>query len=408
MSQSFVDYAKIYVKGGDGGSGCVSFRREKYVPNGGPDGGDGGSGGDVWLEASSNLATLIDLKLRPSLRAQRGSHGQGNQKTGRSGEDLVVLVPIGTVVLDDQGRVLVDLVQDEQRFLAAAGGKGGAGNQHYATPTNQAPRKHKEGQPGQERRLALELKMIAQAGLIGLPNAGKSTLLAHLTHATPRIASYPFTTLHPNLGVMDVDNLRRVTLADIPGLIEGAFAGAGLGDRFLRHIERTGLLVHLVAPPENLGADDDEASLEEAAEAIVYAYKLVRHELEAYSRKMVEKPELVVLTKIDLLTPAMRETLLEALRGQGLAPVGISAQTGEELDELKAALVRKLDEMHMITEDGRPTAVEPIPADVVDEPAATDEMEEVDTDAGDEEDWADDESPDDEEQVKRDTEDGAV
>ncbi len=357
MSQSFVDYARIYVKGGNGGNGCISFRREKFVPHGGPDGGDGGSGGDVWLEATNNLATLVDLKLRPSLRAQRGSHGQGNQKTGRSGEDLTVRVPVGTVVVDEEGCVLTDLVHDGQKFLAAAGGRGGAGNQHYATPTNQAPRKHKDGEPGQERRLILELKLIAQAGLIGLPNAGKSTLLAHLTHATPRIASYPFTTLHPNLGVMDLDDLRRLTLADIPGLIEGAFAGAGLGDRFLRHIERTALLVHLVAPPEETGSD------EAAAEAVAYAYRLVRHELEAYSQKMVEKPELVVLTKIDLLTPDLREKLLGALRDLGLNPLAISAQTGEGLGELRMALVSRLDEMGLITDDGRPMAAEPLVAE---------------------------------------------
>lgn len=355
MSQSFVDYAKIYVKGGDGGNGCISFRREKYVPHGGPDGGDGGLGGNVWLEASSNLATLIDLKLRPSLHAERGGHGSGNNKTGRGGDDLVVKVPIGTVVLDTEGTPLADLLHEGERFLAAAGGKGGAGNSHYVTPTNQAPRKYKPGGLGQERGLALELKLIAQAGLIGLPNAGKSTLLAHLTKATPRIASYPFTTLHPNLGVMEVDEMRRVTLADIPGLIEGAFAGAGLGDRFLRHIERTALLVHLVAPPEDI--TDPEADPAASAEAIRYAYELVRHELSSYSEKMAAKPELVVLSKIDLLTPGALAIYLDALKELDLEPIPISAELEEGLTPFKEALIQQLDAMGMIAEDNRPFAL---------------------------------------------------
>jgi GTP-binding protein len=350
MSQPFVDYARIYVKGGDGGNGCVSFRREKYVNHGGPDGGDGGAGGSVWLEASGNLATLIDLKLRPSLRAQRGGHGSGNQRTGAQGEDLVIKVPLGTVVVDEAGQALADLIVEGQRFLAAAGGKPGPGNQHYATPTNQAPRKFKEGTPGEERNLVLELKMIAQGGLIGLPNAGKSTLLTHLTHATPRIASYPFTTLHPNLGVMEVDALRRITLADIPGLIEGAWQGAGLGDRFLRHIERTALLVHLLAPPEEV--PHPEADPQAAGEAIVYAYRLVRHELEAYSQKMLIKPELVVLTKTDLLSDAAREIYLDALRAAGLKPLAISALDGTGLETLRLAIARELEALGMVSEEG--------------------------------------------------------
>jgi GTP-binding protein len=356
MSQPFVDYTRIYVKGGDGGNGCTSFRREKYVPHGGPDGGDGGKGGDVWLEATDTMATLIDLKLRPSLKAQKGAHGMGKNMTGRNGEDLIVKVPVGTVVSDEDGNPLADLVEVGQRWLAAAGGNPGVGNQHYATPTNQAPRRHKDGEEGQERRLVLELKLIAQAGLIGLPNAGKSTLLAHLTEANPKIASYPFTTLSPNLGVMEVDGMRRVTLADIPGLIEGAFQGAGLGDRFLRHIERTALLVHLVAPPEDF--EDAELDPEAAKEAIRYAYGLVRHELEAYSSRMVLKPEVVVLTKLDLLDEAQKEIFLEGLKEKGLNPVAISAVTGEGLDELKAALVKELDALGMIPEEGnRPAPV---------------------------------------------------
>lgn len=359
MSQSFVDYARIHVKGGDGGNGCVSFRREKYVPHGGPDGGDGGHGGNVWLEATRDMATLIDLKLRPNLRAERGVHGQTKRMAGRTGEDIIVRVPLGTIVVDEEGHTLADLCAEGQRFLAAAGGKGGPGNQHYVTPTNQAPRKHKDGEPGDDRNLVLELKLIAQAGLIGLPNAGKSTLLAHLTHATPKIADYPFTTLHPNLGVMKADTFRRVTLADIPGLIQGASHGAGLGGRFLRHIERTGLLVHLIAPPEDI--IDPEKSPEAAAESINYAYQLVRHELEEYSATMADKPEVVVLTKIDLLSEADRQIYMEGLAITGLKPVAIASITGEGLEGLQAALVEKLDELDMIPAVGSGPAPKPFP-----------------------------------------------
>ena len=350
MSQSFVDYAQIHVKAGDGGNGCMSFRREKFVPFGGPDGGDGGHGGNVWLEATREMATLVDLKLRPNLRAEHGGYGMGKHMTGRDGEDMIVLVPLGTIVSGDEGEPLADLCAEGQRFLAAAGGKGGAGNQHYATPTNQAPRKHKDGEAGEERNLVLELKLIAQAGLIGLPNAGKSTLLAHLTRATPKIADYPFTTLHPNLGVMEVDGFRRLTLADIPGLIEGASQGIGLGDRFLRHIERTGLLVHLIAPPE--GIIDPEQTPAEAAESIRYAYQLVRHELEAYGPAMAAKPEVVVLTKTDLLSENDRRIYLEALDQAGLHPLAIASPTGDGLEDLRRALIEKLDAMGMIPQAG--------------------------------------------------------
>jgi GTP-binding protein len=348
MSRSFVDYAKVFVKAGDGGDGCVAFRREKYVPRGGPSGGDGGHGGSVWLVTEASMMTLLDLKLRPALRADRGRHGEGAQKTGRSGRDLEVSVPLGTVVSDEDGHSLADLVQPGQRFLAAQGGRGGLGNQHFATPTNQAPRKATPGRPGPARTLVLELKLIAQAGLIGLPNAGKSTLLAALTAATPKIASYPFTTLHPNLGVMEADATRRVTLADIPGLIEGAMHGAGLGARFLRHIERTALLVHLVAPPDDPAI---AARPEAAAEQIAYAHALVRRELESYSAALAAKPELIVLTKIDLLEPAARERLLAVLHQQGLDPLPISAQSGEGLAAFKKALVERLDALGLIAED---------------------------------------------------------
>jgi GTP-binding protein len=346
MSHSFVDYARIHVKAGDGGDGCVSFRREKYVPYGGPDGGDGGAGGSVWLEASIDLATLIDLKLRPMHKAERGRHGQGSRCSGRTGVDLIIKVPLGTVVTDaDSGLPLADLTHDGQRFCAAAGGRGGAGNQHFATPTVQAPRFARPGEPGEERNLILELKLIAQAGLIGLPNAGKSTLLAALTHATPRIAPYPFTTLHPNLGVMELARGGRATLADIPGLIEGAWQGAGLGDRFLRHIERTALLIHLIAPPESV--DDADPG------AVADAYELVQNELRAYSAALTEKPEIVVLTKIDLIQPDAREGYLRVLRERGVEPLAISVQTGEGMESFKKVLQERLESLGLVWEDAR-------------------------------------------------------
>ncbi|MEN6626822.1 MAG: GTPase ObgE [Candidatus Sumerlaeia bacterium] len=347
MSQPFVDHARIYVKAGDGGNGAISFRREKFVPHGGPDGGDGGNGGSVWLEADRSLVTLIDFKLKPNVRAGNGQHGGCSQCSGKGGEDVVVRVPVGTSIVTEDGAELADLVHHGQRWLAAQGGKGGPGNQHFATPTHQTPRRAYPGTPGQERTLILELKLIAQVGLIGLPNAGKSTLLAGLTHATPKIAAYPFTTIHPNLGVMQIGPIHRATIADIPGLIEGAWQGAGLGDRFLRHIERTGLLVHLVAPPENPTGD-----LEEDAEAVVYAWRLVHNELEHYSPKLAAKDEIILLNKIDLLDEPTRHAYIDALRGQGLEPIAISAATGEGLDFLRKALADRLEEAHLFAEDG--------------------------------------------------------
>lgn len=350
MSQPFVDHARIFVKAGDGGNGAISFRREKFVPHGGPDGGDGGYGGSIWFEADRALVTLIDLKLRPNLRAHSGENGGGKQCSGKAGEDLVVRLPVGTTIVSEEGEELADLVYHGQRWLAAQGGKGGLGNQHFATPTHQTPRRAYPGTPGQERTLVLELKLIAKAGLIGLPNAGKSTLLAALTHATPKIAAYPFTTLHPNLGVMEIDETRRATLADIPGLIEGAWQGAGLGDRFLRHIERTGLLIHLVAPPENATGDIDAD-----AESLVYAWRLVRNELEHYTEKLAAKPELTVLNKIDLLDEPTRHAYLDALRKQGLEPIAISGATGEGIDGLRHAITLRLEDLGLLTEEDPPS-----------------------------------------------------
>jgi len=323
----FVDYVKVYVKAGDGGDGCVSFRREKYVPRGGPDGGDGGKGGDVVFEADPSLVTLLDLKLRPALRAGRGAHGEGNNKTGKNGAGVIVKLPIGSVISEGE-TVLADLATPGQRFIAALGGRGGRGNQHFATPTNRAPRRFEEGQPGQEWTLVVELKQIADVGIVGLPNAGKSTLLACLTAATPKIAPYPFTTLHPNLGVMEDPSGRHITLADLPGLIEGASRGQGLGHRFLRHVERTKVLAQLVAFEEG----------EPSYEAMRYSLDLVEAELRAYSARLAEKKRLIVLSKSDLCPPERRAPIVRRFVEEGFQPICLSAQTGEGAEEFKQLL----------------------------------------------------------------------
>lgn len=331
----FVDYSKIYLEAGDGGTGCVSFRREKYVPHGGPDGGDGGRGGHIYLVADPHVVTLLDFKYRPHYRAKRGQHGMGSNCSGRDAEDLYLHVPLGTVVSDEHGNHLADLVEPGQVFLAARGGRGGRGNQHFATPTNKAPRKFEYGEKGERRTLILELKLIADVGLIGLPNAGKSTLLATLTAATPKIAPYPFTTIHPNLGVMEFDDATRCTLADIPGLIEGAHRGAGLGHRFLRHVERTKLLVHLIAPPEQPPLDDFEAYR--------YARELVNRELAQYSATLAAKPQIVCLSKCDLLEPTTVEALVRQFRERErveILPISAHEHTG--LERLKTEIQKAL------------------------------------------------------------------
>jgi GTP-binding protein len=330
----FVDQVKIYVKAGDGGNGCMSFRREKFVARGGPDGGDGGDGGSIFLEADENLVTLLDLRYRPHIVAQRGRHGKGKNATGKAGEDVIVRVPLGTVVSDDQG-VIADLVKAGQRALVARGGKGGRGNQHFATPTNRAPRRHEPGAPGEEKTLILELKLIADVGIIGLPNVGKSTLLSRLTAATPKIAPYPFTTIHPNLGVQQTAEGEIITFADIPGLIEGASRGAGLGDRFLRHIERTKLLVHLIGADEQAFSPDD----------LLYEYHLVREELRAYSALLPQKPSILALNKIDLLPKPAKKTLegiKAAFKKEKMSLIPISAQEGTGLDALLKRILAEL------------------------------------------------------------------
>ena len=319
----FIDEAKIKVIAGNGGHGVVSFRREKFVPKGGPDGGDGGKGGDVIVRADHNLQTLLDFRYRRIFKAKSGKHGQGSQKTGKSGEDVIIRVPRGTVVKDaESGEVLADLVDDGQQAIIARGGKGGRGNSHFATPTKRTPRFAEEGKPGEQREIILELKLIADVGLVGMPNAGKSTLLSRLSAAKPKIADYPFTTLSPNLGIVSYKDHLSFVMADIPGLIEGAHEGKGLGLKFLRHIERTRVLAYLI----DISSQD-----------ISVEFVSLRRELEEYNPKLAEKPSLLVLTKIDL-SPGDDDLDLKKLTQWDLPIVSISSVTGEGLEELKERL----------------------------------------------------------------------
>ncbi|MFQ6016361.1 MAG: GTPase ObgE [Anaerolineae bacterium] len=327
----FFDEAKIYVRGGDGGNGCVSFRREKYVPMGGPDGGNGGKGGDVFLIASRHLNTLINFKKRQHFKAQKGSHGQGSDKQGKSGQDLYIDVPLGTVVREAESEQLLgDLTRAGQKVLVAQGGRGGRGNAAFASPTNQAPRLAEKGEPGQERWLHLELKLIADVGVTGCPNAGKSTLLAAVSAARPKIADYPFTTLSPTLGVVTVND-HSFVMADIPGLIEGAHAGAGLGHQFLRHVERTRFLIHLLdgASPHPLQDFED-----------------INQELHLFNPRLGAKPQFVVLNKMDL--PQAQELwpqVKEEMERRQLPVASISAVTGQGVREMLYRLVALLDSL---------------------------------------------------------------
>jgi GTPase len=332
----FIDRAKIRIKGGAGGNGVTAFRREKFVPRGGPSGGDGGRGGDVWIVADSSFNTLLHLRYNPEHIAPRGRHGEGSNCSGREGDDLTVRVPVGTQIFDSEtGELLHDLATDQARWLAARGGRGGFGNAHFATSTNRAPRYHQSGSEGEERVLQLELKLLADVGLVGFPNAGKSTLISTISAARPKIADYPFTTLEPNLGVVDLGDYRTFVVADIPGLIEGAHSGAGLGDQFLRHIERTKLLLHLV--------DVSSASGRET----VSDYLTVNHELRSYNPALAERPQIVVATKIDALEDDER---LESLRKQaetdGRMFLAISAVANKGTRELIFAVAAKLDEIN--------------------------------------------------------------
>jgi GTP-binding protein len=339
----FIDRVKIRVQGGHGGNGVTAFRREKFVPRGGPSGGDGGRGGDVWILADSSLNTLLHLRYNPEHTAERGRHGEGSNCSGREGEDRIVRVPVGTQIFDStSGELLQDLAADGARWLAAKGGRGGFGNSHFATSTNRAPRYHQSGGEGEELELQLELKLLADVGLVGFPNAGKSTLISTISAAKPKIADYPFTTLEPHLGVVDLGDFRTFVVADVPGLIKGAHEGAGLGDRFLRHIERTKLLLHLVDVSSVSGREP------------VSDYLTVNHELRAYNPELANRPQIVVATKIDALDePARLESLRSQAASEGLPFYEISSVTNKGTKELVAAIAAKLDELTEATRQAR-------------------------------------------------------
>ncbi len=327
----FIDEVEVEVRGGHGGRGCVAFLREKYRPRGGPAGGDGGDGGDVVLVADGSLTTLLDFKFQPRLQAGRGEHGRGKCQHGKRGADRVVRVPAGTLVRDAAtGEVLADLATPGATFVAARGGKGGHGNAHYATPTNQAPRYAQPGLPGQERRLRLELQLLADAGLVGYPNVGKSSLIRVVSAARPRVADYPFTTLVPHLGVVRVDDFDFV-LADVPGLIEGAHRGEGLGDRFLRHVSRAALLIHMLDISGLTGRDP------------VRDYEVIQQELRSFAPPLAEKPQIVVAGKMDLEESRRNfPAVCTRLREHGVELHGVSAVTREGVEELMALVARKL------------------------------------------------------------------
>jgi len=325
----FLDQAKVYVRSGDGGNGCVSFRREKFIEFGGPNGGDGGKGGDVIVECVANLNTLLDFRYQQHFKAKKGGNGMGQNRTGAGGADVVLKVPPGTQILDEDGETLIaDLTEPGQRIVLLKGGNGGFGNAKFKTSTNQAPRHANPGQKGEEMYIWLRLKLIGDAGIIGLPNAGKSTFLAAVSAARPKIADYPFTTLHPNLGVVRVGNFDFV-LADIPGLIEGAHEGAGIGDRFLGHVERTAVLLHLV-----------DATGEDPVEA----YETVRGEVEAYGAGLEDKPEVLALSKADAVPKDDLKKKARALKKvAGVQPLIVSAATGEGVQEVLHALAREIE-----------------------------------------------------------------
>jgi GTP-binding protein len=331
----FIDRAKIRVQGGNGGNGVTAFRREKFVPRGGPSGGDGGRGGDVWIETDASLNTLLHLKYNPLHVAGRGMHGEGSNRSGKEGDDAIVRVPVGTQIFDPHtNELLCDLTHEGARWLAARGGRGGFGNAHFASATNRAPRYHQEGSAGEEFEFQLELKLIADVGLVGFPNAGKSTFISTVSAAHPKIADYPFTTLEPHLGVVDLGDFRTFVIADIPGLIEGAHEGHGLGDRFLRHIERTKLLLHLVDVSSASGRD------------AVSDYEVINHELAAYDRRLAERVQFVVATKIDALDePERLERLRERAEKEGRRLFAISAVANKGVRELLQAIARELDKL---------------------------------------------------------------
>jgi len=346
----FVDEAKIFVKAGNGGNGCVAFRREKYVPRGGPSGGDGGNGGSIYLEANLNDNTLLRYRYNREFKGDRGRHGEGSNCTGYSGEDMILKVPVGTLAFDDQtGETIADLATPGQRVLFVHGGRGGRGNQHFAKPWHQAPREHEDGFPGEERHLRLELKLLADVGLVGFPNAGKSTLISVISAARPKIANYPFTTLEPNLGVVNADGGtgghgtelgRTFVVADLPGLIEGAHEGAGLGMRFLRHVERTRLLVHLI---DTSDSNDDDP---------IHSFEVINGELAAFSASLTQKPMIVVATKLDATTDRVRlEALRDFCKQRGIEFHSISGAAGDGVKDLVRSMADALDQIPRAAHD---------------------------------------------------------
>jgi len=328
----FIDRTKIRVQGGHGGNGVTAFRREKFVPRGGPSGGDGGRGGDVWVIADASLNTLLHLRYNPEHTAGRGLHGEGSNRSGRDGADATVRVPVGTQIFDAfTGELIKDLTEDDARILVARGGRGGFGNAHFATATNRAPRYHQEGSEGEKRELQLELKLLADVGLVGFPNAGKSTLISTISAARPKVADYPFTTLEPHLGVVDLGDFRTFVVADIPGLIEGAHRGSGLGDRFLRHIERTRVLLHLVDVSSASGRD------------VSHDYDKINRELAAYNPALALREQIVVATKIDALDePERLATLKARAEADNRLFVAISSVTREGVRELVNVVASRL------------------------------------------------------------------
>jgi GTP-binding protein len=333
----FIDEAKILVKAGDGGNGCVAFRREKFVPRGGPSGGDGGRGGDVVMQASQQHNTLIHFRYNPEHKAERGRHGEGSNCTGRDGDSVTLQVPVGTALYDaETGELVHDFSRPNETFVVAKGGRGGRGNQHFATPTHQAPRESEPGRLGEERTLRLELKLLADVGLVGYPNAGKSTLISRISAAKPKIADYPFTTLEPNLGVVTVGEApheQSFVVADMPGLIEGAHLGAGLGVQFLRHIERTRVLLHLVDVSDASGRPDP-----------VEDFKVINAELNSFGHGLDEKPMIVVASKVDAANPEKLKKLAASAKRRKLEFHAISSATGEGIEELKWALAKRVRE----------------------------------------------------------------
>ena len=334
----FIDEAKIRVKAGDGGNGCMAFRREKFVPRGGPSGGDGGHGGNVVLEASQRHNTLMYFRFNPEHKAERGEHGMGSNCTGREGKDVVLKVPVGTLLFDaETGEMIHDFTHPDERLVIARGGRGGRGNQHFATSTHQAPREHELGRAGEERTYRLELRVLADVGLVGYPNVGKSTLISRLSAARPKIADYPFTTLEPQLGVVTIGEApyeESFVVADIPGLIEGAHAGAGLGVQFLRHIERTRLLVHLVDVSDGSGRPDPAED-----------FRVILAELKSFGHGLDEKPMMVVASKVDVANPAKLKKLETMAKRRKLPFYAISAVTGQGVDKLKYAIGERVKEL---------------------------------------------------------------